>query len=142
MPRCAASYSANLKGGQMTTHTDLGVDEATFAAALRVIGHPWRPGQRCGGTPTRNSLSERWRCSDCSYKYNPFYTGSHDIPIPAVTDELLMQMLRLIGIRDYEHKFYRIWTARADENYALEVAIIGATAALKTPAAPTSERPK
>ncbi len=61
-----------------------GVTEAQWVAALAFIKHPWRPGQRCyGGYQT--GVGYCHRCHNCD---------PHDIPIPAVTDELLMRMLR------------------------------------------------
>src|SRR5882672_3684118 len=79
-------------GNQLNSATnDLGIDEATFSAALRVIGHPWRPGQRCHYCEKQRIVGETIGGNDI------WAHREHDIPIPAVTDELLMQML-IVGV--------------------------------------------
>jgi hypothetical protein len=115
-----------------------GIDEVMFAASLRVIGHPWRPGQRCKVTDvtcrhfdqawfdTESEETKRW----VKEGGQPPPFAEHDIPIPAVTDELLMRMLEKSG-PSLVARFYERMPARpADDNRSLYAAIIRTTAAL------------
>jgi len=61
-----------------------GVTEAQWSQALANYGHPWKPGQQCF---TEGQIRLRRICTIHGK------VGAHDIPPPAVTDELLWQML-------------------------------------------------
>jgi hypothetical protein len=98
------------------THTDLGIDLNTFAASLRVIGHPWRPGQPCKMGHVACTHGDLRR-------HMP-----HDIPIPGVTDELLMRMLREMQKRIPDFLLTVHFCILRGNN--LDAAIIRATAAL------------
>lgn len=111
------------------THIDLGIDEATWTAALRVIGHPWRAGQRCTeGDHRRFSGIDSWYC----VKHGSHTKRPHEVPIPTITDELLMRMLREgcgrmtvpIWFLDEIKGWMRLF------DYTLDAAIIRATAPL------------
>jgi len=63
------------------------VTEAQWQRALANYGHPWKPGRRCDwADDLRGSIDDRL-CIEHEA------IGMHDIPMPAVTDELLWQML-------------------------------------------------
>lgn len=103
-------------------HTALGIPDDIYASALRVMGHPWRKGQRCSG----------WQ--SCRWRDHHRLNSQHDIPIPPVTGELLWQML----VKGLEQDM-GFWTKignklhpfRKDKQEDTAAAVIRATASLE-----------
>lgn len=72
-----------------------GIDEATWAKALKNYGHPWREGQICEGVTL--NLPTNWfsRCGACGLVEEDEKTGklpAHAAPMPSPTKELLWDM--------------------------------------------------
>jgi hypothetical protein len=94
---------------------------AQWQQALANYGHPWKPGQQCF---TEGQIGLRRVCTIHGK------VGAHDIPMPAVTDELLWQML----VKGSEHE-YRDWfllkMLAGLVNHSLAAAVILAWASME-----------
>jgi len=123
------------------TLDELGVTEAEWAACLDLIG-AWKPGQRCNDFLDKYADHPIWHCESGhsfpkpkKHRWRGEIHYPHDIPIPPVTDELLMQVLRE-GIRR-EAAFLMLIDYRLDgvdpllNRTTLGSAIIHAGAALR-----------
>ena len=133
------------------TLDELGVTEAEWAACLDLIGE-WKPGQRCPRSCERRE--DGWHHHCACYQISFISTKNefrelemkglgmkeHDIPMPPVTDELLMQVLRKLGTRDQaDLEIYKVdevmWGIEVgtfvENAESLEAAIIHAGAALR-----------
>jgi hypothetical protein len=75
---------------------------AQWPQALANYGHPWKPGQRCGGAQPNYDAQHpygRVRIYESGVVCEHGEIADHDTPPPAVTDELLWQML----VKGLEH---------------------------------------
>jgi hypothetical protein len=115
----------------MELNLPAGVTEAQWQQALEKYGHPWKPGQRCKGTPIRDCNTERWSCSACHHEYTAFEQIPHDIPMFAVTDELLWQMLVKGTDRDIGFLIHVYQLMDTDHDLSLAAAVILAWASLE-----------
>lgn len=86
-----------------------GIDEATWAKALKNYGYPWREGQRCDGSTSDFAIPKCPACGVAQAKNESivigklalYHTEPHDIPMPSPTKELLWDMVvKLASLRD------------------------------------------
>lgn len=128
------------------TLDELGVTEAEWTACLDLIG-AWKPGQRCNDFLDKYADEPIWRCESGhsfpkpkKHRWRGEIHYPHDIPIPPVTDELLMRVLRKLGARDQaDLEIYKVdevmWGIEVgtfvENAESLEAAIIHAGAALR-----------